>query len=306
MRKGPIRLDFLVVGAQKAGTTALHEMLSAHPDIALPKIKETHFFSHAERATLGRDWYLGQFNQSAATHLVGEIDPEYMYWPEAASAIRAGSSVRKFVFILRHPVDRAYSHFLMSQRRGYETSDFHTALSEEAGRLAGDNALFAHDNWSYASRSLYHPQIQRFRDAFPDGEFLFLRSDTLSSSGYDRICSFIGTNPHRTSGQASLRANTASAPRSRVLRDVLYAPGGKSALRRAVMRLVPTRVKWWVFKKIDRLNERSIEGQPDAKAANIPVSVLGAMIDDLTLVQESTGLDLADWLADLRDRIDAA
>ena len=108
--------SFFVVGAQKAGTTALHHYLARHPDIFLPKIKETHFFNdgHGEWHR-GFNYYLQKyFSSRNEKKLAGEIDPEYLFFPETAGRIAAHIPNAKLIFIFREPVSRAYSHYWMT------------------------------------------------------------------------------------------------------------------------------------------------------------------------------------------------
>ena len=72
-------LEFFVIGVQKAGTTSLHDWLAQQPDICLPKLKETHFFTYQSRYEKGVDWYLDQFNGSS-DQVYGEICPDYIFF----------------------------------------------------------------------------------------------------------------------------------------------------------------------------------------------------------------------------------
>lgn len=290
-----IALDFLVIGAQKAGTTSLHDMLNRHSDIALPTIKETHFFSHTDRAARGIQWYLGHFQTDDATQIKGEIDPEYLYARTAPDSIRRLTTVAKFIVILRHPLDRAFSQYQMSLRRGYEQLSFGESLAQEQGRLAGDRTEFARDHYSYASRSLYAGQILRFLKVFPDADFLFIRSDTLSGAGYEQVCSFVGTRTVPLSGATLLRSNNASRPRLRFLSDLLYAPRGKSAMRALLVRALPLEIKRRIFIWIDQKNQRPTDLDRNQAYKEVPKFILASFLDDLRRTEYITGLDLSDW-----------
>jgi len=303
MTENKLELDFLVLGVQKAGTTSLHEMLARHSEISLPAIKETHFFSHVDRAALGRDWYEAQFAKRPNAQLKGEIDPEYLYVPSAASNIREMTNVSKFVVVLRHPLDRAFSQHQMSVLRGYESLDFPMALVQEASRLAGNKAGFAEDHWSYASRSLYFSQIVRFLKIFPRGHFLYLRSDELSGTGYEKICHFLGVKPSVDGLEQSPRLNVASAPRSRHLRNLLYAPAGKSRARRFVARAIPHSIKRSAFLFLDKVNQGPVKNDKEAQFIRVPKNVVEAMAQDLKRVQAVANLDLTDWIVDLEARV---
>ncbi|MEQ8410443.1 MAG: sulfotransferase [Erythrobacter sp.] len=299
----PIAIDFLVVGAQKAGTTSVHDWLAAHPAIALPVHKETRFFADPDRFAKGAGWYREQFPKAIEGKAVGEVDPEYLYRPQAAANIGATSDAHRFIVLLRHPLKRALSQYLMSRRRGYETHDFREALTLEGSRLHDDPDGFAADHLGYTARSRYAEQVKRFREQFPQAEFLFMRSDELGEAGYRRICAFIGVEPAPETVDFAARSNTASEARSAFLRDAIHAPGGKSPLRRAIVRMFPRSLKRSVFLALEKLNQSPLEDDPEAIMATAPRAVLDAMRDDLKGLEEITGLDLADWREDLARRM---
>lgn len=306
MKASPaIAIDFLVVGAQKAGTTSVHDWLAAHPGIALPVHKETRFFADPERFAKGAGWYRAQFPRSTGGKVIGEVDPEYLYRPGAAANIRALSDAERFVILLRHPLKRALSQYFMARRRGYEKHDFCEALRLERARLGDDPEGFAADHLGYTARSLYGDQVARFREHFPQAQFLFLRSDELGEAAYRRICAFIGVEPALETVDFEARSNAASEARSAFLRDAIHAPNGKSPLRRAIVRLFPRGLKRAVFLALEKLNQSPLDEDPEAVMATAPREVLETMRDDLARVEQITGLDLTDWREDLARRIAA-
>lgn len=300
-----LHIDFFVVGTQKAGTTTLHDLLTKHADLNLPKIKETHYFSHSARTARGEDWYASQFPAPLGSRLTGEIDPEYLFAPDSAAAIRATTTARKFVFILRNPVHRAHSQFLMSTHRGYESLSFEHALLAEPERLTGVRAQFAHDHWSYVARSLYAGQIETFLRVFPDADFLFLNSENLTemtgTSGYHQICRFIGSDPLPNAATAVQRSNSASQPRSKLLRNLIYAPEGKSSLRTAATSMLPSAVKANLFNLIENVNRKPVSINHKV-LPNLPGDVLNKMLGDVTRCEKLTGLDLSAWREDIKLR----
>lgn len=300
------KIDFYVIGTQKGGTTTLHDILVQHDDIRLPRIKETHYFSHEDRRTRGADWYRAQFPDRPGARLTGEVDPEYMFSSVAAERVAAETGAQKVIFVLRNPIRRAYSQYLMTKRRGYEDLDFRTALLAEQERMAGEHIDFAYDHWSYAARGFYADQIERWQAALPEADFLFLMSETLtradsnSETGYDRVCRFIGTEPHPELLEDRARSNVASAPQFSGLRDMIYAAKGRSALRRRIMALLPAGLKRRIFLAIDRLNQRPITHQDETAFDDLPQPLLRAMLDDTARTATLTGLDLTAWEKDVR------
>ena len=137
--------SFLVIGAQRSGSTALYRHLAAHPAILPPLRKEVHYFDF--QYAKGRAWYLAHFpgiqeritgNYRAITF---EASPYYMLHPLAPERIMAFNPDMKLIAILRDPVDRALSHYHHEARRGVETLTFEEAIAAEPERLAGAERL---------------------------------------------------------------------------------------------------------------------------------------------------------------------
>ena len=166
--------DFLVIGAQKAGTTALYAYLRWHPQITGPSWKEVSFFDrHWWR---GEGWYRGQFPLRSGGRLVGEASPSYLFHPLAPERVHALLPGVKLVALLRDPVARAYSHYQHEVALGREPLSFEDALAAEdertrgeVERLVADPRAFSRAWWdhTYASRGLYADQLERWLAVFP-------------------------------------------------------------------------------------------------------------------------------------------
>jgi hypothetical protein len=198
--------DFVVLGAQKAGTTALYTYLRRHPGITGPSWKEVSFFDrHYAR---GERWYRGNFPLRARGALVGEASPSYIFHPQAPERVAALVPYVSLIAILRNPVDRAYSHYQHEVALGREPLAFedaldaeHERLSGELERMAGDPAYFSRAWWdhTYVARGLYAEQLERWLAVFPREQLLVLTSDELGErpeETYARVLAFLGVSPH--------------------------------------------------------------------------------------------------------------
>jgi len=106
---------FIGIGAQRAGTTWIHNCLAQHPDIFMAEAKELHYFyAHYDR---GPDWYRSQFAGAGQAIARGEITPDYMYSQEAMANIARDLPEIKLFAVLRNPVDRAISAYALRQER---------------------------------------------------------------------------------------------------------------------------------------------------------------------------------------------
>jgi hypothetical protein len=201
--------DFVIIGTQRGGTTSLHAYLGAHPHIDVPATKELHYLT--DRFGRGREWYLGQFPPIVpAGHLTGEATPYALFHPLAPERLRAVAPHARLIVLLRNPVDRAYSHYLMERVRGDELLDFPAAIAAEPTRLAGEEAKlladpayvsWPHKHASYLARGDYAPQLARWFAHFPRDQFLILRSEDLYQRTADTFASvtdFLGLDAPST------------------------------------------------------------------------------------------------------------
>jgi Sulfotransferase domain len=171
------KLDFLVAGAQKSGTTALNYYLKRHPHIALPVKKELHFFDKDELFAGGNVSYEPlheMFRPARPGCIAGENTPIYLYWRPALPRIRDYNPAMKFIVILRNPIERAFSQWNMQRTRGAEPLDFVEAVQLEPGRIAA-SAPKQLRKFSYVDRGRYGEQLERAFRLFPREQFLVIK-----------------------------------------------------------------------------------------------------------------------------------
>ena len=201
--------DFLIIGAQKAGTTALYAYLRRHPAITGPSWKEVSYFDrHYGR---GEAWYRGNFPNRvrARGKLVGEASPSYIFHPLGPERVKALVPEARLVALVRNPVDRALSHYHHEVALGREPLRFEDALDAEEDRLRGEEERLAADPsyfsrawWSHAykSRGRYAEQLERWLAVFPRDRLLILPSEDLGGEPertHARVLDFLGVVPHR-------------------------------------------------------------------------------------------------------------
>lgn len=207
---------FLVLGAQKGGTTSLHHLLRRHPGIFLPDVKEVHYFSqHSEKPLT---WYANHYRDAAASQLRGDITPFYLYHCASPQRIHAYLPKVRLIALLRDPVERALSQYFHARRNGHEALELEAALQAEETRLIGAEQIvsqpggyhYSYQKHSYLKRSRYDEQIQRYQRLFPAKQLLILRSEDLFDAPakcWDRLLTFIGADPIPLPGELP-RSNT--------------------------------------------------------------------------------------------------
>jgi hypothetical protein len=156
--------DFIIVGAQKCGTTTLHYALSKHPNVFMSSPKELDYFQDDRNYNRGPGWYASFFSACANNQIAGESSPEYFHFDYVAQRIKALLPKIKIIICLRNPVDRAYSAYWHAVRTSGETMSFERAVSLEPMRIK--NNKDAQKKYSYLYRSDYIQQIKPYYQNF--------------------------------------------------------------------------------------------------------------------------------------------
>lgn len=289
--------NFFVVGAQKCGTTALQKYLVKHPEIFLPKQKETKFFVDDKRYAKGIAYYENEYFTSCRNYrAVGEIDPDYMYFDQALERIEQHIPIRpaktKFVFLLRNPIDRAFSHYLMTYRRGIERLSFEDAVDKEKDRINGGYHEKMH--FSYVSRGFYYRQIMRFLDLVDRRQILLLLAEEFKSNkkeSLEKVQAFIGVSSDYLPANLDQQYHVASVPKSMTLLNRLNEQGLEKKLVRLL--LPSKKFRQRLRRRIIDLNlttqhELKISDEMRQKLANI-------YAEENFKLQQLLGKDLSHW-----------
>lgn len=205
------RVDFMVIGAQKAGTTALFDHLKDDPRLNLSKVKETHFFDNEQLDWSAPDYglYHARFDM-ARQGLKGEATPIYIFWPDSLERLRAYNPDARLILMLRDPVKRAYSHWQMEYARGIDRQPFAWAIREGRRRVAEAPAKHGnHRVFTYVERGFYGAQVQHLLTLFAREQVLFERADDLKADPdgvLQRVCAHLGLSPPPASTPRTVHA----------------------------------------------------------------------------------------------------
>lgn len=208
--------DFLIVGAQRSGTTSMFKTLAQHPMVARPFLRKgVHFFD--KRYDQGFEWYRGRFPLEAPARLrrigrgrpcTGESSPYYMFHPLAASRIARDLPDVRLIVLLRDPVERAYSSHSHESARGYETESFERAVELEAERLDGERERMLAEpeyeslHWqhhAYLRRGRYHEQLVELERLVGRERLCVIDSHeffTDPARAFEEVIGFLGLTPH--------------------------------------------------------------------------------------------------------------
>ena len=289
--------NFICVGAQKAGTTTLYHLLNQHPNICLPKEKETHFFLNGtDKYSQGLKWYSNTFFDTCPPkHIAGEISPGYMYMHYVPERIFSdiGPDV-KLIFMLRNPIERAYSGYLMAKRIAAEPLDFAEAISKEKERIDRDENF--QKLYSYADRGLYAKQIERYLEFFPIENMFFIVLETdfkeNTQKTLSNLCTFLEVSPF--SFNINIKSNPALEPKNKMLMHLLYGDYFLK-LRKMLKHVLPfTKIRHQIKYKLSRMNLKKVEARDpiDPKTKKI---LHDFFHEDIQKLERLIQRDLSHW-----------
>ncbi|MDZ4701670.1 MAG: sulfotransferase [Rhodothermales bacterium] len=299
----PIRTpDFLILGAAKAGTTALHHYLGQHPDVFFPRLRETNFFAleggsarfsgPGDDAAVNRkavttwDAYTALFADAGVVRQAGECSPLYLYDPSAPERIARRLPGVKLIVLLRNPADRAYAAYLHLVRDGREpATSFEEGLAREAERIA---AGWEH-LWHYRAMGFYGEQLERYYRLFSPEQLLVLRYEAFQRDPVALVAEvsrFLGIDAE-FEPDVSRRPNRSGIPKITWLYRLLAGP---SPLRRLGRAMVPLALRGRLQ---TGLQQMMLDRPP--MPAEVRAELLAGYRADADRLMERIGLDVSDW-----------
>jgi hypothetical protein len=297
--------NFLIVGAAKAGTTALHEYLRQHPDVFLPaELKESFFFAGLPESIPGPGGgiasgairtladYERLFEGAAGRRAIGEACVGYLYYHETAiPRIRTtlGDAVR-IVIVLRDPVERAFSNYTHHVRDGIERLSFADALAAEGKRRA--------EGWwwgfQYRDASRYAGQVGAYLEAFGRDRVSVLLYDDLARDPRAFLRDLFGLLgvDEDFEPDTSIRHNPSGIPRSALARLLSVQRHGPLGSLRA---LVPAALRRRAAARLEHSLTSNLvkpELPPELRR-----ELVAEFRDDVLALSRTIGRDLSAWLA---------
>ena len=288
--------NFVIIGAAKAGTTALYWYLAEHPAVFMSPVKETNYFAYgldgAGRLLYGNPEvhrfpvkslaeYEALFAGADRATAIGEASPLYLECPQAAGRIRELIPGARIICSLRHPVDRAYSDYQMFLRR--------RGLRLDPARDLTPTSAWARPDSHWMQIGRYHEQLARYFDAFPRAQIHVSLFDDLKRNALQTtqdVYRFVGVDAAHAPNFAAPHA-VGGMPASRLLERFFMNP----VIRSAVEPWVPTRAANWVR----QLRSRNLRRAPSLPA-QLRRDLTRHFRDDIARTSELIGRNLDGWL----------
>lgn len=278
---------FIVVGAQKSGTSTIYTAMQDHPSVLESSWREVHFFDSDRFYGKGLEVYTKQFRAKSQFSCVGEVTPGYMICPDAATRIARDIPRCKIVFCLRDPLERAYSAWRMQIWKGAERDDFSAAIRSDK---------------MYLDHSRYHFHISRYLEQFPREDIQILWFEDLKADGQAFLrdfFAFVGAPIAET--PALSMENIGTTPRRQFITKILNsAYRARNYIQTTpfaplVDNMIVDRTSRRLRNAIvvrNRTSERPA-GRPSPEDINFFVEQLQ---DDVNALSRLTGRDLSHWL----------
>jgi len=307
--------DFFIIGAMKAGTTSLYNLLRKHPGLFMPREKEPHYFLWSDhcsarqlkvpgrRGMISADhWmvvhterqYRDLFRKARDGQLIGEASTFYLPDPHVAERIRSVAPRAKIFAILRDPVERAYSAYTFQQSLGLEPAPTFEAAIEAERRGDRNDWLYG---WRHLHCSTYARQLQRYHREFGEDAVTVLDFDTLKSDPQavlSRILAKLGLDPavELEAKDASNRTTIPVSPMAIRAKFLLTRPNVlKDTVKILLPRSVRREMRDGALAVLDRF---SVPPRPMTEAQRSMLRELCA--PDLVRLERMLGRDFASWL----------
>ena len=295
--------NFLIIGAAKAGTTALHGYIKQHPQVYLSHTKETNFFALENQplnftgpgddeavntfSVTSLEEYKAQYDGVTDEVALGEASPLYLYSERAPERIAHYVPDVKIIAILRHPAERAYASFLHLIRDDRESlRDFAQALREEDERV---EAGYEHI-WHYRRLGFYYEQLERYYERFSAENIkVYLQEDLKHNADelFRDLFKFLGVDP-TFKPDTSLKHNVSGVPKNQALHSFLAKPNWfKSTFKH----LIPNTMRHKLVTNVRQGNLAKPPLDPQVKAELIEL-----YREDTLKLQDLIGRDLSSWL----------
>src|ERR671923_1674427 len=209
--------NFFIVGAQRAGTTSLYHYLKKIPGVYMSRVKEPSYFApnyirrDPGRFLRGKEEYLSLFENASGYTAVGEASPMYLWDPDAPKLIHRTVPHARIIMILRDPVERAYSNYLMFTKYSGTKSSFYDELMQD---YKSQEKLFGRSKL-YIEFGMYYEQVKRYFDIFGREQvkvLIFEEFVQRPAQSVNEVLAFLGVNYSVT--EVKEQYNPYSVPRS--------------------------------------------------------------------------------------------
>ena len=270
------KLDFIIIGAPKCGTTGLYYQLNRSEQVFMPPNKEMHFFENDDKYKKGFDWYNSFFEDGQNHDIIGEATPAYLRSEEAANRIKEYNPNIKLIAILRDPIDRLNSNYWFDHNKGRVNKPIKETVDNDP---------------SYIEKGFYGKQLEQYLELFPKENILVLLYEDLINQPeqlYSRIFSFLKIDPYKLDVKTNV--NKSRNVKSGFMKKFIKRGGFFKGI---VKKLIPKKLHWYVWAKFLDL----VAGKKpyDELPKKMKEELLQIYMDDINKLELLFDLDLKNW-----------
>jgi len=282
-----MKVGIFIVGAPKAGTTSLHYYLNEHPEILMSSVKEPDFFSDKEIVDQGLYYGTTRINTSQKYHnlfqekkdakIFGESSVSYLFYPEVPKRIKEYNTDAKIIIMLRNPVDRAFSHYLMDFRLGLLSDEFEDVFNKKEGLKFQQYFLLGN----------YYSQVKRYYAEFSkENVHIIWYSDFKKDAEKEiqKVFKFIGIDLDYKVNFETVH-NSFSMPKNKIIRKIYSVIW----LRKLLSFLLPS--TFVRFTKSTLFKKRS---KPKITTESSK-TFTEYYLDDICKLEELLSINLSEW-----------
>ncbi len=263
--QGTMKIQLMIVGTQKSGTSSLLRYLAQHPDIETHAQPEMTFFLQEREYTRGYEWaFTKYFDGCSQDNQLIAKNVMVMHAPEIMQRIYEHNPMIQLVVLLREPVARAYSAYWWARRRGWETiKTFEEALDAEETRLK--ESWFKWRQCAYRHNSTYYPHVKNLIEQFGASQVHCILTETLNADA-QTVCQQLFNHLCIRNDFAPVieqRHNQAAMPRSERF-SFLFTRfmASHNPLRRAIRKFVPDATAYKLRKAVLNWNDKPFTPPP--------------------------------------------
>ena len=287
-----MKVDFFIVGAPKSGTSSLYHYLSEHPQVEMSSQKEPNYFSdkaiHNQGMYYGKnrvntlDKYESLFAQKESV-VYGECSVSYLFYDNVAEDIKKYNPNAKIIIMLRNPIERAFSHYLMDYRLGLISDSFENIIAKKSKHK--NTHLFYQQ---YIEVSKYAKQIQRYLDFFEKENILFIDYDDFKKNGSEivfQVYDFLNISTE-FGANINTKYNAFAMPKNNGIRFIYSFIFLRKILRYLLSKYLVKNISASLF-KVDRKPELSRETRS---------LLIKIFKDDIKKLEEILSNDYLKWI----------
>jgi hypothetical protein len=250
------KVNLLIIGTQKAGTTSLYEYIKQHNDIYFSDVKEITYFVEDDQYKKGEEYYHSFFTKVDSEKIIASAYVHMLPSKKAPKRVKEYNSDMKFIVMLRNPVDRAYSAYNYAIKNGWEDANnsFEDTIALEKERI--ENEQF---DLTYFYNGMYSQHLEYWQKYFPKENFLLIKDTELKNNASEvlvKVFEFLGIDTQQQI-DTSKEFNKAGVVRFKFLQSFLLKKN--SYIKKFLGSLMPRKVKVWIraniLKKVYQFNQ---------------------------------------------------